>query len=162
YFKGKMINAGAVYGQIASYRAVDPNTVELKLKQKYAPFVKTIANAVASVESPAVLEEYKEDTAINPVGTGAFKFVEYRHGDALTLERNPDWWGGKTNLDRISYRVAPESAVRVAMLEKGETDFAEAIAPDLIEQVKNNPKLELVTVPGGSNHVFMANQRKPF
>jgi peptide/nickel transport system substrate-binding protein len=162
YFKGKMINAVATYGTIASYRAVDPSTVEIKLKQRYAPFLKTIASAVASVASPAALAKYGEDLANNPVGTGAFKFVEYRQGDVLTLDRSPDWWGGKTSLDRISYRVAPESAVRIAMLEKGEVDFAEAISPDLVDQIKNHPKLELLQVPGGSNHVFMANQRKPF
>ena len=78
-----------------------------------------------------------------------WKKTEYRQGDVLTLERNPDWWGGKANLDRVSYRVAPESATRIAMLEKGEVDFGEAVSPDLVDQVKNNPKLELVQVPGG-------------
>ena len=43
YFKGKMINAVATFGSIAAYRAVDPSAVEIKLKEPYAQFLKTIA-----------------------------------------------------------------------------------------------------------------------
>ncbi|WP_431282533.1 ABC transporter substrate-binding protein [Humitalea sp. 24SJ18S-53] len=58
---------------------------------------------------------------LRPVGTGPFKFVEWRRGEAIILEKNADYWdAGKPYLDRIVFRVIPDGAGRSAALERGE------------------------------------------
>src|SRR5262249_34701127 len=74
YFQGNMINGTFLFGALDSYRAVDPSTVELKLKRPFAPFLKNLAMPAAGILSPAALQKYGQDIAKNPVGSGAYKF----------------------------------------------------------------------------------------
>lgn len=86
-----------------------------------------IRNALPSVT--AVLPKHLfEGTDINAnpanvklVGTGPFKFGDYKPGEYYRLDRNPDYWdSGKPYLDRIIYRVLPDAATKAAALEAGE------------------------------------------
>lgn len=60
-----------------------------------------------------------------PVGTGPFKFVEWKRGQYMRLDRNPDYWSkGEPKLERIVILTIPDSATRSAVLEKGEAHIA--------------------------------------
>jgi peptide/nickel transport system substrate-binding protein len=63
--------------------------------------------------------------ANNPIGSGPFKFVEWKKGQYIRLDRNPDYWkSGQPYLDRIVARFIPDPSTRTAALEKGEAHFA--------------------------------------
>lgn len=58
-----------------------------------------------------------------PVGTGAWKLVEYKVGESLVLERNPDYWReGKPNIDVMTIQYVGDPATRTALLESGTVD----------------------------------------
>lgn len=60
-----------------------------------------------------------------PIGTGPFKFVEWKRGQYMRFDRNPDYWSsGEPKLDRIVIRTIPDSSTRSAVLEKGEAHLA--------------------------------------
>jgi len=162
YYKGRMVNAQFLYSSLASYRAVDPNTVELTLKQPYAPLLRNLANPTAGIASPAALKKYGQDLATHPVGSGPFQFVEQVTEDHITLQRNPKWWGGQVYLDRVIFRTAAEASSRLVMLQKGEAEFIEAPGPDDIPKIQSDPNLQILRAPGGINYVLMQNQKKPF
>ena len=57
--------------------------------------------------SPTAVETFgNEGIALNPIGTGPFKFVEREQGVKTVIERNPDYWGRKAKLDRVIFRPA--------------------------------------------------------
>ncbi|HYB44068.1 MAG TPA: ABC transporter substrate-binding protein, partial [Candidatus Methylomirabilis sp.] len=57
-------------------------------------------------------------------GTGPFVFKEWKKGDFIRLERNPNYWDkGKPYLDAIVVRIIPDAAARAAALEKGEVQL---------------------------------------
>ena len=63
--------------------------------------------------------------ANQPIGTGPFKFVEWRRGELVRLDKNPDYWrAGQPYLDRIVVRFINDEATRTAALEKGEAHVA--------------------------------------
>ena len=63
--------------------------------------------------------------ANQPIGTGPFKFVEWRRGELVRLDKNPDYWRkGLPYLDRIVVRFINDEATRTAALEKGEAHVA--------------------------------------
>jgi peptide/nickel transport system substrate-binding protein len=63
----------------------------------------------------------------SPIGTGPFKFVEWRKGTSITLERNNDYWNtDKPYLDKMVIRFIPDPATRAVSLESGEVDIAGA------------------------------------
>jgi peptide/nickel transport system substrate-binding protein len=162
YFKGKMVNAINRYGSVASYRAVDPTTVEIKLKYRFAPFLNTIAQPTAGIISPAALKKYGEDIAKQPVGTGPFKWVEWRPNETITFERNPNWWGGKANLDRVVFRNVPEPSVQTAQLQSGAVNFAAGINPDSVPILEKDPNIVVYKTTGDLNGIKIRCDKAPF
>jgi ABC-type transport system substrate-binding protein len=66
----------------------------------------------------------------NVVGTGPFVLESYKRDNLLTYRRNPNYWRkGKPYLDRIEYRLIPESMVAWAMMQVGEADVWEGPLP---------------------------------
>ncbi|MEF2071681.1 ABC transporter substrate-binding protein [Consotaella aegiceratis] len=90
-----------------------------------------VRNALPVVTSVLPRHLYEgTDIEANPtntelVGTGPFKFAEYKPGEYYRLERNPDYWGeGQPKLDEIVYRVLPDRAAAANALEAEEIQLA--------------------------------------
>jgi len=60
------------------------------------------------------------DVVAKPVGTGPFKFVSYTKADRIVVEANPDYWGTKPTLKKITWRFIPDPNTRVLALQAGE------------------------------------------
>ena len=97
---------------------------------------------------------------IKPVGTGPFKFKEWRKGQYIALERNPDYWdSGKPYVDQVIFRIIPDAASRAAALETGDVQYAPFDPVPLadVQRLRDNP--ELVVSTSGydwqSAYVFM-------
>ncbi len=78
------------------------------------------------------------DFAQKPVGTGPYRFVEWQRGSHVLLEKNPDYWGEKPQVDRARYRFVAEAGTALSGLIAGEFDFMENLPPDF---VKRAPKV---------------------
>jgi peptide/nickel transport system substrate-binding protein len=155
----------AVFGnKVESYRALNPSTVEFKLTQKYYPFLPNLGVPNAGIVSPAALKKYGQDIGKNPIGTGPFKFVDYTSADHITLERNPEYWDNKAYLDKVIYRIVPDSTVRLAKLRNREIDFIDGVSFDDLDQVKADSNLNVFVLKalGGLNWVFLQTEKKPF
>ena len=59
-----------------------------------------------------------EGFAQHPIGTGPFKFVEYRLGDRYVLEANEDYWGEGPYVKTITILDIPEPTTRFLMLKQ--------------------------------------------
>jgi peptide/nickel transport system substrate-binding protein len=70
---------------VDSIEAVDPLTVKFNLSLPYAD----LPAAVAAYQAAIVSETVVDTLTTHPIGTGPFRFVEYRPGDQLVMERNP-------------------------------------------------------------------------
>ncbi|MDF9842304.1 ABC-type transport system substrate-binding protein [Paenibacillus sp. PastF-1] len=77
---------------IKEVKAVDDSTVQFTLNQPQAPFLQNIAMTSFGIASPTAVKEKKENFKNEPVGTGPFKFVEWKRNDAITLDKNADYW----------------------------------------------------------------------
>jgi len=59
----------------------------------------------------------------HPIGTGPFKFVEFKPNQSITVVRNPDYWKpGKPYLDRIEYPIIPDVSTRLLSFLAGNED----------------------------------------
>jgi len=162
YYKGKMLGGAAYPPLLAGYRAVDPNTVEMKLKAPNAVFLYLLAQGDSGIPSPTALQQYGQDLAKHPVGTGPWKFAEWVPSDHWTYERNPDWWGGKTYFDQLIFRPVPDASVQRAMLERGEADLIDTVQTEDMDAVKQNAKFDSISLPSGVNAIAMNCSKPPF
>ena len=65
-----------------------------------------------------------KDMRTNPIGTGPFKFVEFKRGDSIKFVRNPDYWKkGKPYLDGIEWKVIENRSTRILAFVAGEFDM---------------------------------------
>ena len=74
-----------------------------------------------------------------PVGTGPVRFASWVKDDKAVLDANPDYWGGRIDMDRWIMRPLPETAPRIAALLKGEVDIITQLPPDQEERLMGYP-----------------------
>src|ERR1700675_4043352 len=100
-----------------------------------------------------------------PVGTGPFKFVEFKRGESIRLVRNPDYWKkDRPFLDEIAFRMIDSRATRMLAFATGEFDitFPADISVSLMKDVKArapNATCEMITTGTQSN--LMVNRVNP-
>ncbi|WP_435168413.1 ABC transporter substrate-binding protein [Paenibacillus glycanilyticus] len=101
---------------------VDDTTVEFQLPQVNPAFEATLVQLTPIpkhiFEGEANIEKSTKNNA--PVGSGAFKFKEYKTGEYVTLERFDNYFGGKPHLDSITYRIAKDANAANLALQNGE------------------------------------------
>jgi peptide/nickel transport system substrate-binding protein len=121
--------------EIASYRALDPYTVEIKTTVPYAFF--PVSMAYILYASPTAVQKWGNKAYVNhPVGTGPFKVDKYIDGQVMELIPNKDYWGNKPKLNRIILRPMPDPATRLAALQAGQIHWAEVPPPDSKKQIE--------------------------
>ncbi len=112
--------------KVKSVEAVDPQTLRITLTEAYCPFLNDLTQL--GILPKHLLENSKdlnEDPFnLKPVGSGAFKFVEWVKDDHVTLQANDDYWGGRPTIDRFILRPLKDRAAQIAQLKTGEVDVA--------------------------------------
>lgn len=130
---------------IDTAEAADATTVVLNLKQAWRPLLATLGERPGFIVSPtAVDEQGAEAFALNPVGSGPFRFVEWVTDSHIALERNDDYWDtGKPYLDRIEIRHVPDGQVQLTMIRTGEAQLIDAVSPGLLETIEGNDEVAI-------------------
>jgi peptide/nickel transport system substrate-binding protein len=80
-----------------------------------------------------------KELARKPVGTGAYRFVEWIKDDRLVMEANREWWGwgGKPPaVDQLIWKPIPDDFARLSALQRGEVDVITNVPPDQMKIVK--------------------------
>jgi len=77
-----------------------------------------------------------------PVGTGPFKFGEWVSDEKITLTSNPDYFEGRPHLDRIIYRIIPETSLSEIELLTGGIDLFNTY-PHQYQRMSRDPRLTL-------------------
>jgi peptide/nickel transport system substrate-binding protein len=141
----------STFREVSDVQTPDPYTAVFTLN-KPAPY---IMMALSSYESPMLPKHVygtgdilAHPNANKPVGTGPFKFVEWRRGQLMRFDRNPDYWKqGRPYLDRIVARFISDSATRTAAIESGEAHIAGfgAIPYSDVKALEAKPNLAATT-----------------
>src|SRR5581483_1044527 len=96
----------------------------------------------------AVVEKDPKAFALAPVGTGPFKLVDWKRGDTITFEANPDYWGGRPKLDKIEFHIIPDNSARVVALESGDLDFVQSpLSPQDVTRLQSEGKFTVTRIP---------------
>ena len=91
--------------QVSGLKARGKYTFEIALKEPFAPFMVILAMTRTKVIPFETIEKWGDKFGKHPIGTGAFKFVSWRPGEAIVLEVNEDYFDGRPFLDTIKYTV---------------------------------------------------------
>ena len=148
---------------VADMRVVDDSTFVIRLQEPNAPFLSNLAMNFCAAVSPAAVAKHGDDYFKNPVGTGPFRFVEWRKDERLVLARNDDYWGAPPSLDRLIFKPIQEASVRFLELRQGVIHGLDNLSPEYIDQIRANPDLQLLTQPGMNiGYLAMNMDKHPF
>jgi peptide/nickel transport system substrate-binding protein len=149
---------------IKEVKAIDDHTVQFVLTRPQAPFLKNLAMSPFGIASPEAVKKYGDKFRQHPVGTGPFKFVEWKENDTITLEKNPDYWQkGYPKLNKVIFRVIPENSARLNALANGEIDIMDGLNNSDEATVKANDNLQVIERPSMNvGYIGFTTTRKPF
>ena len=120
---------GWMLAKVKDVKAPDASTVVVTLSEPDALFEYALAATAAHVVSKKFVEANGDKYGkpeVGSIGTGPFKFVEWKSGDHQTVARFDDYWdkaNGGPYLDQITIKILPEPTTRVAGLQTGDIDF---------------------------------------
>ena len=134
---------------ITKVEAVNPQTVRITLKNPQGPFLANLAMFVFDIVSPKAVEKHGLNFGKNPVGTGPFKFVEWKVGQEVILEANKDYWdkAHMPKVQRVVIRNIKDNSQRLAALKAGEIHGFEGLNPDDVKVVRADPNLQIILRP---------------
>ena len=149
---------------IDSVTADGENTVIIKLTRSQAPFLKNIAMSMFAIASPTAFELGDDQFERNPVGTGPFKFVEWKPNETITIEKFDDYWDeGLPKLKKIIFQSIPDNSARLNALMAGDIDLADGINPSDGKSIEDNEKLQLFERPSMNvGYLGLTVTRPPF
>jgi peptide/nickel transport system substrate-binding protein len=156
---GKQSPRLGLLGPMEKVEKVDGRTVRFVLSKPCPQFLQLL------VHTEIVPEKYvkkvgDEKFAQNPVGCGAFKFVEGKLDSQIVLERFDDYYNGPAKLKKVVFRMLPEPSTRVAALKAGEVQIVEDVPPDVADQLAASAATKVVTAKGTRAYFIELNNKK--
>ena len=149
-----------LFEAIESVEIVDPATVKITLKRPTSQFLFNMGWGDAAIVDPASADT----NATAPVGTGAFKFAEWKKGDSVTLVKNPDYWGTPALLDQATWKFIADPTAAMAALMAGDVDaFVGFPSPETVPVFEADPRFTVNTrTTEGETILAINNKRAPF
>jgi peptide/nickel transport system substrate-binding protein len=147
------------YKIIASAEATDDRTLVVTLNSLSAPFLSTLAMPGASVISKAGMESLGPDAyAESPIGSGAFTVKEWRRGDRIILEKNPNFWeADRVQLDGVEWVSVPDDNTRMLNVQAGELDAALYVPFSRVAELQKDPNLNVHLDPSTREDHLLIN-----
>lgn len=138
-----------IWSPIAGADVIDQYTVRVNTKEPYALLLNTLAHGSGAIVSPTAIKKNGDDSmGQHPVGAGPYMLDSFNPGQEVVLKAFPNYWGGKPKLDKIVYRYIPEASTRIAALKTGSVDVIDDIPPHLVQSIKQDSNLDVLTKPG--------------
>jgi len=141
------------WDRVSGVEAPDPYTVKLHLKAPYGSF---LSRYFASSDTSCILPKHvlAGEATINqvpynalPVGIGPFRYTAFRRGDAVEMESNPYYFGGRPKLQKVVYKIITDENTALAELQTGEIDLWSTVGGSFYERVRALPGVESPIVP---------------
>ena len=150
------------YANVDAVEAPDPHTVVFRLKRPQPSLVAMLASGYSPViPAHVAIAEHRSRC----IGTGPFKFKEWKRGQSVELVRNPDYFvKGRPYLDGVRYTVIVERGTRVAALQTNQIDAAYPgeTTLSIAEQLKGAvPSMVFTETASNVSENLLLNTKKP-
>lgn len=138
----------SMLAMIDRINVVDKYVLEIALKYPFGPFMQYLPHQVYAIVSPRAAKQLGRDKfGLQPIGTGPYKFKEWRKGEEIVLTRNENYWGVKPKIDEIRFKVITDSSTRIIALETGQIDVAVNVPAHEADRLKAAPGINIYASP---------------
>ena len=92
------------------------------------------------------VEGWGDEFGAHVISTGAFQLESHEIDQQTTMVRNENYWGNRPYLDKVVFKVIQDANQRLNALITGEIDLALSLSSDSLQQVLDDPNLDLVSL----------------
>lgn len=138
----------AVVSVPLTVEVVEDLIVDVVTRESYGALPHMLAMAYTGIVSPLAVQRLGEAFSRAPVGTGPFRFVEWRTNSQIVIERNPDYWGQRAYLERVVFRVVPEEGARIMAVRVGDADMVLQPSPAQLPGLRRDARFTVHEVNG--------------
>ena len=151
-------------------RAIDAGTLEFVIDKPFAPtlVLNSLSAGVGAVVERQVAMSNEKDGDLgydwlrtHSAGAGAYVLRDWRPGEAIVIEANPNFYLGAPKIRQIIYRHVPEATAQRLMLEKGDVDVARELGAEQLEAISSNPDIKIETAEKATILYLGFNQGLP-
>ena len=162
WMKDPKVNNRTGFSEIESIDLPNELTAVVHYKSIYAPYPLNFSDLMPKHLLEKEADISKTDYVRRPLGTGPFKVTEFKAGDSITLEKNPNYRFApeKPYLDKIIFKSVPSSEVALAQLKAGEVHAMWNLTESQTPEVEKDAALVLQAVPGPSVERMEMNTAK--
>ncbi|MCL4105170.1 UNVERIFIED_CONTAM: hypothetical protein GTU68_018877 [Idotea baltica] len=147
-----------LFAAISDVTVMDPLTVKVTLSAPTGNFLFNMAWGDAVIVAPESIADIKT----NPIGTGAFKFVNWVQGDKIDIERNPDYWGTPAILEKATFKfISDPTAAFAAMMAEDVDVFQGFPAPENLPQFEADPRFQVLIGSTEGETILSTNNKMP-
>jgi peptide/nickel transport system substrate-binding protein len=141
---------------VRAVEAPDPLTLRVLLKHRSGGLLQSLAFGSAVMLSP----QSAAGNSLHPIGTGPFRFLRWRRGDSITLERNPYFHGAPAMLEQVTFKFITDPTAAFAALMAGDVDaFSNYPAPESFAQFAADPRFAVYAGTTEMETVLGLNER---
>jgi len=153
-------------GEFKAIEAVDASTVKFSLCYPDPAFLAKVAFGVFAIQDKDYLAANGGDSVKMgeaPNGTGPYILKEWVHGDHITFEANPNYWGTTPKNKTLIFRWSAEAAQRLLELQSGTVDGIFTPSSEDYATIEGDNTLRLVPFTTGNVlYIGLNNTMKPF
>lgn len=148
----------ALYSGITAVEVLDPGTVQLTLAEPNGNMLFNLAWGDAVIVAPESIDGIKQQ----PIGTGAFKFVEWVQSDRIELARNADYWGTPAALETATFKFISDPTAAFAAVMAEDVDYFYAFpAPENLPQFEADPRFQVLEGSTEGETILSTNNKMP-
>jgi peptide/nickel transport system substrate-binding protein len=160
--------AAASLGDVKDIVVRDDRTVDIQLHRPNSGFLAQLSIFVWTHILPAHLYAGTDWTTNpandRPIGTGPYRFREWRRGHGVTVEANPDYHNGRPAVDEIEFKVIPDLSDALTQLVRGDVDYCTQDIPcERYDELVATPGVGIASGSGNAvNHLTLNFDRTPW
>ncbi len=149
---------GPKYHAIQSVEATGPRTVEIELREPFAPILLDLVMGIVPRPAPGETAGARS----RPIGAGPFRFEARPDEETIVLSAFDGYYGGRPGVDRIVFSVVRDETTRVLAALHGEIDVLPGgVSPVLLPRLEASPLVRVLRRPGAGYAYLAFNLRHP-
>jgi len=134
---------------VVAVEVVDAHTVRLRTDGVYPLLPNDLSQVMMlshTIHAGATTEDFNSGKVA--IGTGPYRFVSYRPGDRIELERNDAYWGEKPAWGHVTTRIVSNNAARTAALLAGDVQLIDNVPTTDAAKLRGDSRVAISEIVG--------------
>lgn len=145
---------------VENVEIIDDYTVNIHTKEPFPDLMEVFARFCPMI--PPSGYQGRLDLSKTPVGTGAYKFKEWRPGERLVVSAAGPHFSGQPKMATVIWKVVPDAFTRIAELKAGTADLITGVDPRQASEIESVGGKVVAVTEVGTHFIGLNFARKPF